>query len=192
MSVSQNRAPIELALARTDSRACELREVYEQNHRWVYSTALRILGNAADAEDLTCEVFVLVHRRLHTFPEDASFTTWLHRLTVRAILMYLRKQQYRLEESEDPLPLSDDAYLLSIPASLPETVALETAIAQLPPEDRMAFVLHEIEGYDHHEIARMLGVSNQTCQSQIHNARLSVRQLLIGFPAQAVSAGSGL
>jgi RNA polymerase sigma-70 factor (ECF subfamily) len=192
MSVSQSRPQIGLALATTSTRECRLREIYELHHRWVYSTALRILGNPADAEDLTCEVFILAHRRISTFPEGSPFITWLHRLTVRAVLMYLRKMQFREDETEKTLPVINTNHKRRRPVSSPEEIALETAIAHLTPEDRMAIVLHDIEGYDHQEIARMLGISNQTCISQIHKARLSLRNLLSGSHVETMTASTSI
>jgi RNA polymerase sigma-70 factor (ECF subfamily) len=140
----------------------------------------------ADAEDLTQEVFVQLFRKIDTFRGEAAFTTWLHRLAVNVVLMRLRKKS-RLEpplgegteHGEEP----DDAWgELGDPAA-PLTgeidrLDLERAMAQLPPGFKRAVVLHDVEGYGHSEIARMLGVAEGTSKSQLHKARLRLRDLL--------------
>jgi RNA polymerase sigma-70 factor (ECF subfamily) len=139
-----------------------------------------MMGNQADAEDLTQDVFVQVYRKIGSFRGEAAFTTWLHRLTVNQVLMHFRKRGVRPEkmvdtQEEEITPLETDR-----PYSHPivDRIALEQAIAKLPPGYRTIFVLHDIEGYEHEEIAGMLGCSVGTSKSQLHKARMKLRHIL--------------
>ena len=156
-------------------------ELYRKHYRRVYSICLRMTGNVAEAEDLTHEVFIQLHRKLGSFRGEAAFTTWLHRLTVNQVLMHFRKRSVRSELTTDDgeMPDSVDPYTIN-PEAMPivDRIGLENAIAQLPPGYRTVFVLHDVEGYEHEEIARMLGCSAGTSKSQLHKARLKLRRLL--------------
>lgn len=166
------------ASAAGDERAFE--QLYHHYSRRVYSLCLRLLGNPADAEDVTQEVFLQLHRKLKTFRGDAAFTTWLYRLTVNAALMHLRKSVVRHEhaEEDEQLKALTDHGARERPGRLLDRIALERAIRALPPGYRAVFILHDIEGYEHEEIARMLGISVGTTKSQLHKARMRLRQLL--------------
>lgn len=156
-------------------------ELYRKHYRRVYSICLRMTGNVAEAEDLTQEVFIQLHRKLGSFRGEAAFTTWLHRLTVNQVLMHFRKRSVRSElTTEDgEVPDSVDPETIN-PEAMPivDRIALETAIGKLPPGYRTVFVLHDVEGYEHEEIARLLGCSSGTSKSQLHKARLKLRRLL--------------
>jgi len=156
-------------------------ELFKLYNGKVYSVCLRMTGNIAEAEDLSQDVFVQVFRKLDTFRGESSFTTWLHRLTVNHVLMYFRKTRRRLEhlteDGEMPeLPIKGRNVLASMP--LLDRLALDEAIAQLSPGYRAVFLLHDVEGLQHSEIARMLGCSVGTSKSQLHKARLKMRCLL--------------
>jgi len=163
---------------------CELRsfeELFKLYSGRVYSVCLRMIGNAAEAEDLTQEVFVQVFRKLDTFRGESSFTTWLHRLTVNHVLMYFRKTRRRIEQlTEDgempELPVKNRSVLTRMP--LLDRLALDEAIVQLSPGYRAVFLLHDVEGLQHTEIAQILGCSVGTSKSQLHKARLKMRCLL--------------
>lgn len=135
-------------------------QLYERHNRRVYSLCLRMTNNSTDAEDLTQEVFVQVFRKISSFRGQAAFTTWLHRLTVNQVLMHFRKRGVRLEktteEGETPVQVVMGT---ENPRTMPiiERLALNDAIAQLPPGYRLVFTLHDIEGREHEEIAAMLG-----------------------------------
>lgn len=162
-----------------DSKAFE--KLYQQHYRRVYSICMRMLGNAALAEDLTQDVFLLVYRKIGTFRGDSAFTTWLHRLTVNQVLMYWRKRGVKLEQTADDDSLASvaDTQLQDTRrVSLIDRLALERAIGELPPGYRTVFVLHDVEGYQHEEIAEMLGVTMGTSKSQLHKARMRLRELL--------------
>lgn len=183
MSTEETRTVSDYELARCvgkgDLQAFE--EVYRRHHRRVYSLCLRMMRNQTDAEDLAQEVFVQLYRKLGSFRGESAFTTWLHRLTVNQVLMHFRKRGVRLEqtteEGETPVQVergTEDFRTMKIV----DRIALDTAIAQLPPGYRLVFTLHDIEGHEHAEIAKMLGRSVGTSKSQLHKARMKLRSLL--------------
>lgn len=156
-------------------------EVYQRHHRRVYSICLRMLQNATEAEDLTQDVFIQLYRKIGSFRGDSAFTTWLHRLTVNQVLMHFRKRNVKFEktteEGETPVQIVGGT---ENPRKMPvvDKIAIENAIAQLPDGYRNVFVLHDVEGYEHEEVARILGCSVGTSKSQLHKARLKLRKLL--------------
>ena len=162
-----------------DTGAFEL--LYRRHFRRVYALCLRMLGNPTQAEDLTQEVFINLFNKIGSFRGESAFTTWLHRMTVNHVLMYFRKASTRselmTEEGETPVQIVRGT---ENPAAMPvvDRIALERAISQLPPGYRAVFVLHDVEGHEHEEVAKLLGVSVGTSKSQLHKARLKLRQLL--------------
>jgi RNA polymerase sigma-70 factor (ECF subfamily) len=156
-------------------------ELYSKHYRRVYSICLRMTGNVAEAEDLTQEVFIQLHRKLDSFRGESAFTTWLHRLTVNQVLMHFRKRSVRSELTTDDGEMPDSVDPVTInPEAMPivDRIGLESAIAQLPRGYRTVFVLHDVEGYEHEEIARILGCSAGTSKSQLHKGRMKLRRLL--------------
>jgi RNA polymerase sigma-70 factor (ECF subfamily) len=155
--------------------------VYRTYHRRVYGLCFRMTRNAADAEDLTQTVFIQLFRKLKTFRGDSTFYTWLHRLAMNEVLMHFRKPAVRREEATD-----DDRVLTEIVAgtqnaartSLVDRISLKEAIRQLSPGYRAVFILHDVAGYEHEQIGRILGCAVGTSKSQLHKARLRLRQLL--------------
>jgi RNA polymerase sigma-70 factor, ECF subfamily len=170
------------AAARGDMQAFE--QLYRLHHRRVYGLCLRMMKNVAEAEDLTQEVFIQLYRKIGSFRGEASFTTWLHRLTVNQVLMHFRRLRGRKEEP----PLEDEPLAAHVAAtwdvgqqsSLVDRVTLDDAIAQLPPGYRTVFILHDVMGHEHEEIARMLGCAEGTSKSQLHKARMKLRRLIRG------------
>ena len=156
-------------------------ELYQRHNRRVYSLCLRMTGNVSEAEDLAQEVFIQLFRKIGSFRGESAFTTWLHRLTVNQVLMHFRKRGVRMEQTtedgETPIQIVKGT---ENPNSMPvvDRIALDKAIAQLPPGYRTVFTLHDIEGHEHEEIARMLGCSVGTSKSQLHKARMKLRGLL--------------
>jgi RNA polymerase sigma-70 factor (ECF subfamily) len=180
---SGNSTMTDLSLAQAagwgDMTAFE--ELYNRHHRRVYSLCLRMLQNPVEAEDLTQEVFIQLYRKIGSFRGDSAFTTWLHRMTVNQVLMHFRKRSVKFEktteEGETPVQIvSGTENPLSM--KIVDKIALDSAIEQLPPGYRSIFVLHDVEGYEHEEISRMLGCSVGTSKSQLHKARLKMRRLL--------------
>jgi RNA polymerase sigma-70 factor, ECF subfamily len=165
--------------ARGDMEAFE--EIYRLHQRLVYGLCLRMTQNVAEAEDLTQEVFITLFRKVGGFRGEAAFTTWLHRLTVNQVLMHFRKRRARKEEQSEGDSEEENAReRLSSAQTIPliDRLALDRALAQLPPGYRAAFILHDIEGYEHEEVARMLGCAIGTSKSQLHKARTKLRKIL--------------
>ena len=156
-------------------------ELYQRHHRRVYSICLRMLQSPSEAEDLTQDVFIQLYRKIGSFRGDSAFTTWLHRMAVNQVLMHFRKKAVKFEktteEGETPVQIvsgSNDPRKMQIV----DKIALENAIDQLPDGYKKVFVLHDIEGYEHEEVAKILGCSVGTSKSQLHKARLKLRKLL--------------
>jgi RNA polymerase sigma-70 factor (ECF subfamily) len=157
-------------------------EIYQRHNRRVYSICLRMTKNVDEAEDLAQETFIQLFRKVGSFRGDSTFTTWLHRLTVNQILMHFRKRKVRDERMTEDGETPEQAVLgTDDPARMPvvDQIALDKAITQLPPGYRAVFTLHDVEGYEHGEIARMLGCSVGTSKSQLHKARMKLRRLLM-------------
>ncbi len=160
-------------------------QLYSLHKRRVYSLCLRMVGNIAEAEDLTQEAFLQLHRKIATFRGDSAFSTWLHRLTVNVVLMHLRRKGLNLISLDEALDTSPDsgpvrsfgAQDLRLTGTI-DRMTLEKAIADLPPGYRLIFMLHDIDGYEHNEIATMLDCSIGNSKSQLHKARMKLRESL--------------
>jgi RNA polymerase sigma-70 factor, ECF subfamily len=167
------------ASAEGDMQAFE--ELYQRHNRRVYSLCLRMTQNVSEAEDLAQEVFIQLFRKIGSFRGESAFTTWLHRMTVNQVLMHFRKRSVKLEhtteEGETPVQIVRGT---ENPNQMPvvDRIALDKAIGQLPPGYRTVFVLHDVEGHEHEEVARILGCSVGTSKSQLHKARMKLRKLL--------------
>ncbi len=161
-------------------------DLYDRHRRRVYSLCLRMTANTAEAEDLTQEAFLQLFRKIATFRGESAFSTWLHRLSVNVVLMHLRKKSLpvvSLEETtqggtDEDTPKKDfGAEDLSLAGSI-DRLQLQRAVDDLPPGYRTIFVLHDVEGYEHNEIAEMVGCSIGNSKSQLHKARMKLRDLL--------------
>jgi RNA polymerase sigma-70 factor (ECF subfamily) len=160
-------------------------QLYSLHKRHVYSLCLRMVGNIADVEDLTQEAFLQLYRKIATFRGDSAFSTWLHRLAINVVLMQLRKKGLSLISmdeamepgSEDGPARSFDALDITLTGAI-DRLALERAVADLPAGYRLIFILHDVEGFEHIEIAAMLGCSIGNSKSQLHKARLKLRDVL--------------
>ncbi len=172
---------MELARAAAAGDSAAFEKLYEQHHRRVYSLCLRMLGSGSQAEDLTQEVFLQLYKKIGSFRGDSAFTTWLHRMTVNQVLMHLRRRGVKLEHTSGE---GDFTNVVETPLqstrriSMVDKLALEKAVSELAPGYRTVFVLHDVEGYEHGEIATLLDVSIGTSKSQLHKARMRLRQLL--------------
>jgi RNA polymerase sigma-70 factor (ECF subfamily) len=156
-------------------------EFYQRYHRRVYTLCLRMMRNQTESEDLTQEIFLHVYRKIGSFRGESTMMTWLHRVTVNQVLMYLRKSGVRREKTtEDGVVPEPQVNSAPVPGQMMalDRLALDKAIAQLPPGYRAVFILHDVEGYEHAEIARMLGGCVGTSKSQLHKARKKLRELL--------------
>lgn len=176
-------------------------ELYKRYGGRLYSVAYRMTGSTADAEDLLQEIFLQVHRRIDTYRGEAALGTWLHRLAVNACLDHLRSRQGREHQATDFLEDLDVPEPAAARSWQPDTALdrldLERAVAKLPPSYRAAFVLHDVEGHEHHEVGDMLGIAEGTSKSLVHKARRRLRDLLRGIrtrggePAVVVSFPDG-
>jgi RNA polymerase sigma-70 factor (ECF subfamily) len=158
-------------------------EIYHLHHKRVYSICFRMVRNASDAEDLTQQVFIQLFRKLDTFRGESSFTTWLHRMTVNQVLMHFRRRAVKTEKTTEdgttPIRIVSGTENPSRMALI-DRIALNQAIGQLPPGYRMVFILHDLEGFEHDQIGKMLGCAVGTSKSQLHKARQRLRELLTG------------
>jgi RNA polymerase sigma-70 factor (ECF subfamily) len=160
--------------------------LYRSHCKRVYAICLRMVGNTTEAEDLTQEAFLLLFRKIHTFRGESAFSTWLHRLVVNTVLMHLRKKSLPVvsmetgptRDSEATPPSAEMAASDLLLEGSIDRINLGRCVAQLPAGSRAIFVLHDIQGYQHREIAEMLGRSEGVSKSQLHRARKRLRELL--------------
>jgi RNA polymerase sigma-70 factor (ECF subfamily) len=160
--------------------------LYRLHSRRVYALCLRMVNNPADAEDLTQEAFLQLFRKISSFRGESAFSTWLHRMTVNVVLMRLRKKSLpvaSLDETTEPDedtggPRKDiGAPDLRLSGAV-DRVNLERSVEKLPPGYRTVFMLHDVQGYEHNEIADIMGCSVGNSKSQLHKARTRLRELL--------------
>lgn len=173
--------------------------LYKAHCRRVYSLCLRMIKNPAEAEDLTQQAFLQLFRKIGTFRGESGFSTWLHRVTANIVLMHIRRHkpaeipvkglERHSSNGEGPLEegSSDNSMLGAI-----DRLNLKRAIRKLPSGYKQQFLLYDVFGYEHSEIARLLGCSIGCSKSQLHKARKRLRDLLRGTTwqekAHAVSA----
>jgi RNA polymerase sigma-70 factor (ECF subfamily) len=162
----------------------------------IYSICLRMTNNAAEAEDLTQEAFLQVFRKIETFRGASAFSTWLHRIAVNTVLMRFRKKSLRQVSLDEPYSGADGATMRreygakdDHLAACVDRVALASAIKGLPHGCRTMFLLHEVEGYEHQEIADMLGCSVGNSKSQLHKAKRRIRESLAHASGARSTAG---
>jgi len=160
--------------------------LYEVHRRHVYALCLRMVTNPTEAEDLTQDAFLQVFRKIQTFRGESGFSTWLHRVTVNVVLMRFRRKKHaelsldqpsELSDGDRPVHLDPGQGDLGLIGAI-DRVLLQRAVDSLPDGYKQMFVLHDIEGYEHHEIASILGCSVGNSKSQLHKARLRLRALL--------------
>jgi RNA polymerase sigma-70 factor (ECF subfamily) len=155
--------------------------VYRQHVNRVFSLCARMVSDRARAEELTQDVFVRAWEKLHLFRGESSFATWLHRLTVNVVLNARKvegRQRSRYEENDDDVGMDALPGVVGMPLPPGDMLDLEEAMTRLPPGARRVFVLHDVEGYKHEEIAEMLGVTSGATKAQLHRARLLLREAL--------------
>ena len=156
-------------------------ELYKAHSGRLFSLAVRMLGNPADAEDMLQEIFLSAHRKLDSFRGEAALGTWLYRLAMNQILDHVRSRAARTGQLTDGL---DDTALLAdasghrLADRAIDRIDLERALAELPEGCRAAFVLHDVHGLEHREVSDVLGIAEGTSKSQVHKARLRLRGLL--------------
>jgi RNA polymerase sigma-70 factor (ECF subfamily) len=156
--------------------------LYREHVNRVYSLCARMVADRSRAEELTQDVFVRAWEKLHLFRGESSLATWLHRLTVNLVLNARKsegRQRTRFEENDDEMGGMDALPgVVGMPLAPGDLLDLEEAVERLPPGARRVFVLHDVEGYKHEEIAEMLGVTSGATKAQLHRARLLLREEL--------------
>ena len=166
-------------IAEGDMQAFE--ELYERYHRRLYNLCLRMTRSPTEAEDLTQEAFIQIYHKIGSFRGESALMTWLFRLTTNQVLMHFRKHSVKNEQvTEDgltPEPLFRQGSAPSQTVAV-DRLALDSAISKLAPGYRVVFILHDVEGYQHAEIAQICGNSIGTSKSQLHKARMKLRELL--------------
>jgi len=159
--------------------------LYHQQKRRIFSLCLRMTSNHAEAEDFMQETFMQLHRKIGTFRGESAFSTWLHRMAVNVVLMQLRKKNLPIVPIDETTEGDEDGTVKKEPGAPDDRLTgaidrlrLQRAVDELPPGYRTIFVLHDVEGYEHNEIAEMVGCSIGNSKSQLHKARLKLRELL--------------
>jgi RNA polymerase sigma-70 factor, ECF subfamily len=182
-----NEGDSDVALAAAGDRQA-FERLYRQHVNRVYSLCARMVADRQHAEELTQDVFVRAWEKLHLFRGESSFSTWLHRMAVNVVLNARKsegRRQSRFEDSDeengggvDSVSSSSTSGIVGMPLPPGDLLDLEEAIGKLPPGARRVFVLHDVEGYKHEEIAEMLGVTTGATKAQLHRARLLLREAL--------------
>ena len=152
--------------------------IYRQHASRLYTLACRMAGSPEDGEDLLQEIVLQAYRKLGSFKGDATLGTWLYRLALNHCLDYVRSRQAKMNTLTSTL----DSEIAFEPAARRETpiarLDLERAVERLPEGCREAFVLHDVEGFDHKEVGELLGIAEGTSKSQVFKARAKLRALL--------------
>jgi RNA polymerase sigma-70 factor (ECF subfamily) len=161
--------------------------LYQLHKKRVYAVCLQMTKDVADAEDLTQEAFLQVFRSVNSFRGDSAFSTWLYRIAVNTVLMKLRRHKHPPVLSlDEPVSAESPSLKREVGKADPnlcgavDRIALRRAVRELPAGCRQIFDLHEVEGYQHHEIAQILRCSVGNSKSQLHKAKLKMRDIL--FP----------
>jgi len=156
-------------------------ELYRRHAGRLYGLACDMVGNPTDGEDLLQEIFLQAHRKLGSFKGESALATWLYRLAMNVCLDHLRSRGARMSQATDSF---DDESGPEPPAAPDEAtlvvdrIDLERAIAELPEGSRAAFLLHDVEGLEHAEVAAILNIAEGTSKSQVHKARRRLRARL--------------
>jgi RNA polymerase sigma-70 factor (ECF subfamily) len=166
--------------------------LYQMHKKRVYSVCLQMTKDVADAEDLTQEAFLQVFRSVNSFRGDSAFSTWLYRIAVNTVLMKLRRRKSPpLVSLDEPVSADSPSLKRDVGKADPslsgavDRIALRRAVEELPAGCRQIFDLHEVDGYQHHEIAQLLDCSIGNSKSQLHKAKMKMRDVL--FPKRRIS-----
>lgn len=181
---TRSQTDLDLVKRAQDGDADAFASLFYAHKARIYSVCLRMTNNTAEAEDLTQDAFLQVFRKLETFRGDSALSTWLYRIAVNTVLMHFRKKALKQVSLDEPY--SQDAKQVRreygskdgrLSGSV-DRIALTRAIRELPDGYRTIFLLHEVEGYEHQEIAQLLDCSVGNSKSQLHKAKLRIRELL--------------
>jgi RNA polymerase sigma-70 factor (ECF subfamily) len=179
LTLASPPSPDDVALAAAGDRLA-FERLYRANVDRIFSVCVRMVGDRARSEELTQDVFVRAWEKLGTFRGDSLFSTWLHRLAVNVVLNEREAEGRRRNRHDEGIEDMDSiAYNDVRPLPVPGlSLDLERAIAALPPGAKKVFVLHDVEGYTHEEIAESLGITSGGCKAQLHRARMLLRRML--------------
>jgi RNA polymerase sigma factor (sigma-70 family) len=184
VAVAALSLPPERSLTRDDVRRAQAGDedafeaLYREHAGRVYALCLRMTGDVSHARELTQDAFVRAWEKLGTFRGEAAFGSWLHRLAVNVVLMDRRLAARRAEDTLPEEAAASAPALAARPAPTAERIDLEAAIGALPPMARQVLVLHDIEGYEHREIAGLLGIADGTSKAHLFRARRILREAL--------------
>lgn len=183
-SAIQKKSDLELVRLAQSGDADAFAALFNAHKNRIYALCLRMTSNTAEAEDLTQDAFIQVFRKLATFRGDSALSTWLYRVALNTVLMHFRKKGLRHQSLDEPVNQAADAKKREhgktddhLSGSV-DRIALTRALKELPIGYRTILVLHEVEGYQHHEIARLLSCSVGNSKSQLHKAKARMRKLL--------------
>jgi RNA polymerase sigma-70 factor, ECF subfamily len=198
-SMTTAQLDAELIKRAQEGDAYAFAEIFNAHKALIYSLCLRMTNNRAEAEDLTQDAFLQVFRKLNTFRGASALSTWLYRIAVNTVLMHFRKKSFSNVSLDEPCTKGNGDtkpfrreygtkdYRLS---GCIDRITLNRAIRELPEGYRTVFLLHEVEGYEHQEIAEFLGCSTGNSKSQLHKARVRLRELLTQPQKAAPEAAS--
>jgi RNA polymerase sigma-70 factor, ECF subfamily len=183
-STHRSGTDIELIRRAQQGESEAFADLFHTHKARIYSICLRMTNNTAQAEDLTQDAFLQVFRKLSTFKGNSALSTWLYRIAVNTVLMHFRKKALKQVSLDEPS--SHDATMVrreygardSRLSGSVDRITLKRAIADLPPGYRTIFLLHEVQGYEHQEIAKILDCSVGNSKSQLHKAKLRIREFL--------------
>ena len=183
-STDRHKSDIELVRRAQEGDPDAFAFLFNAHKTKIYSLCLRMTANTAEAEDLTQDAFLQAFRKLATFRGDSALSTWLYRVAVNTVLMHMRKKGLRPVSLDQPIDQPDGSVKREqgrvdgrLSGSV-DRIALTRAMKELPAGYRTIFVLHEVKGYEHHEIARLLRCSVGNSKSQLHKAKTRMRELL--------------
>lgn len=183
-STDRHQADMELVRKAQEGDPDAFSYLFNAHKTKIYSLCLRMTSNTAEAEDLTQDAFLQAFRKLATFRGDSALSTWLYRVAVNTVLMHMRKKGLRPVSLDQPIEQQDGAVkreqgkLDDRLSGSVDRIALARAMKELPTGYRTIFVMHEVKGYEHHEIARLLRCSVGNSKSQLHKAKTRMRELL--------------
>jgi RNA polymerase sigma-70 factor, ECF subfamily len=191
-STAQRKADADLVRRAQEGDETAFATLFNAHKAKIYSLCLRMTSNTAEAEDLTQDAFLQVFRKLATFRGDSALSTWLYRVAVNTVLMHFRKKGLRQVSLDEPanketgVPKREHGKVDGRLSTSVDRIALTRAMKELPAGYRTIFLLHEVKGYEHHEIARLLSCSVGNSKSQLHKAKMRMRELL-GWPKGSTS-----
>ncbi len=173
-NISDTEFEKQLIEACKSGSADAFKSLYDKYSGRVYALTLRLCGNQDIADDLTQEVFIKVWESISSFKGESAFYSWLHRICINAFLMKLRSDKnYEKKIGES----SNNVFMLAY-TNDDFSIDMEKAIAKLPPQAKLVFILFEIEGYKHKEISQMLNIEEGTSKAHLHKARKILREEL--------------